>query len=251
MSVIKEKNQIDYSFYYSNWHDESSEHAEAMANSFVYQIQPYLDETQKTKALDIGCGMGFAMLGFQKLGFVDVLGIDRDTSQVQACHKRGLKVEQTADIIGFLSKQQDKFNVITLFDVLEHLPIDQQLPVLHAIQKSLSDDGVFLIRTPNANSPLASRWRYNDFTHYSSFTEHSLDFVLKNAGFNRIEIPVKHCVRPSFRFWKKSVRESFIHSLRRWLVHWGWSQVMKSELGKEIDLRRISFDLNLFAVVRK
>lgn len=51
---------------------------------------------------------------------------------------------------------------------------------------------------PNASSTLASRWRYIDWTHHSSFTERSLDFLLFNGGFKTVQVlPVEFMVRPA------------------------------------------------------
>jgi hypothetical protein len=137
---------------------------------------------------------------------------------------------------------------VLLLDVLEHVPVPQQIAFLRAIHGSLVKGGQLIVQVPNANSMLAARWRYNDFTHHSSFTEHSLYFVLKVSGFAEARAEaVKSIIRPSLRFWKREVRSTAKAAWRRFLVRWFWVQVFKAEL-PNIDTDRLSMELNLRAV---
>jgi hypothetical protein len=96
---------------------------------------------------------------------------------------------------------------------------------------------------PNANSIVSSRWRYNDYTHFTSFTEHSLYFVLKNAGLDEIHTQnEKGLGKLYFRFWKKSGWKKF----RKRFIRWCWLQVFQSELAHE-NIKNISFELNLIS----
>ena len=65
----------------------------------------------------------------------------------------------------------------------------EQIAFLEAARSALKPGaGLFMCRVPNASSPLASHYRYVDWTHTSAFTKTSLDFVLYSAGFRDIEI---------------------------------------------------------------
>ena len=105
-----------------------------------------------------------------------------------------------------------------------------------------------MLTVPNANSILASRWLYNDYTHYSSFTEHSLAFVLKNACFANIWLDNAKGVGP-FPKWALRKRRHW-GLLRKWLVRWCWLQVFKAEQGYE-PIENICFELNITAVATK
>ena len=106
-------------------------------------------------------------------------------------------------------------------------------------------DGKVILTVPNANSPLAARWRYIDFTHHCSFTEHSLNFVLGSAGFGDIRIDnSKGIGPPPLQLWRRDQRSA----LRKWLVRFVWSQIYAAELPSDQGADAISFESNLKAI---
>ena len=143
------------------------------------------------------------------------------------------------------------YDVITMLDVLEHVPVERQIPCLRAVLAALRPEGRIILQVPNANAIGASRWRYIDFTHFSSFTEHSVSFVLANAGFSRITVPVPPDPRPSWRLWRREARNHFFPLLRRWVVRQAWRQVCKAEYGIGADIKKMPLDLNLMAIAFK
>lgn len=244
--------EYDYSLYYHHWHNESDEYAARMAACHRADLQPLIAVERSEAAIDIGCGMGFAILALQQMGFTDVVGVDVDAQQVKACQAKGLKVEQVTDTIAYLEQFSNHFGLVLLMDVLEHIPVGRQIAIVKAIHKAMKPGGQFIIQAPNASSIIASRWRYNDFTHYSSFTEHSLRFVLLNAGFSQVEMTRLSSAalkRPSLRLWQRAAWQSVFQFLRRWLVRAVWRQVLIAELG-EFD-PNTSIDLNLHAIAFK
>jgi len=241
-------NNYDYSIHYKIWHDESDEHAELMINNLKHELSRFLPSSVTGSILDIGCGMGFALMTLKKMGYTDLYGIDIDDEQIAACIRRGLAVEKVTDTIKYLSEHELSYNIIIMLDVLEHIPVDKQILMLRAIHRALFLGGRLIVKVPNANAQLAARWRYIDYTHQSSFTEHSLSFVLSNAGFKNIIIPADGNTlnRPSRRIWKANVRAQW----RRYLIHWIWRQAFVEELG-EIVTSSIPFTLNMYAQADK
>jgi SAM-dependent methyltransferase len=197
---------LDYSLHYEYWHPDTAEHIAAMRRYFATEIAPSLPVERTGRALDIGCGFGYAMLALGDLGFAPVEGVEASEQQAARARKYGLSVAITADTISWLSGWPDTFAVVLLLDVLEHFPNEQQIPLLAAIHRSLIPGGRLIVRTPNANSIVASRWRYIDFTHHTSFTEHSLSFALRNAGYDRIDIGSEKGVRrPNLAFLETQI----------------------------------------------
>lgn len=237
----------DYSVYYRRFHDDSEAHATAMARATAELIGPYLPADRATPIADIGCGYGFALRALRDLGYTDILGLEASDQQAARCRQAGFNVEVTKDSAVFLRAHPHGFGLVLLMDVLEHIPIAAQIEFLGAIHASLVEGGRLFITTPNANAILASRWRYNDHTHHCSFTEHSLYFVLKNAGFAQVAIESQKGIgRMPRRLWRRDMRERW----RRWFVRWCWLQVFKAELPWE-KIDDISFELNLRAVATK
>jgi 2-polyprenyl-3-methyl-5-hydroxy-6-metoxy-1,4-benzoquinol methylase len=240
-------NQYDYSIYYRNWHDESREHHAAMSRYMAGQIAPHLQLPKSASILDVGCGFGFALGGLRLLGYTNIRGVDQSAEQAAACERAGFDVEHTDDTIDWLSTHRELFDGIVLFDVLEHVPVPLQIDFLRAIHRALKPGGQLLLTVPNANSILAARWRYNDYTHYSSFTEYSLAFVLKNAEFAQVSIDNSKGLG---RFPKRALLKGQWPVVRKWIVRWCWLQVFKAEQPAN-EVEQVSFELNLTATAIK
>ena len=236
---------FDYSIHYKRFHDESETHAIAMAEWLGIYLKEYLPDDRDLGVLDVGCGFGFAMRAMRDAGFADVRGIELSEHQATIARSGGFEVQVVADTSEYLEKNPSRFGVILLLDVLEHVPVAAQIGLLRAIRQALRADGRLILTVPNANSPLAARWRYIDFTHCASFTEHSLFFVLSNAGFGTIQMDNSTGIgKFPRRWWQKGCREA----LRKWIVRYVWSQVFKAELHARENLDEICFELNLKAV---
>lgn len=190
--------EIDYTRHYKNWHNDTPEHVSNMINFYIDNILGYFPENKEVKILDIGCGMGFLLLALKKQDYINVKGIDIDEGQVKSCISKGLNVEKIEDTLLFLDRHKEEFDVVCAFDVLEHINPNEQINFISKINGSLKTTGVFIGSVPNANSILASRNRYIDYTHYVTFTEISLDFVLFNGKFNEIKILEMDFVKLSY-----------------------------------------------------
>lgn len=200
-----ESPKIDYSRHYKNWHSDTEEHINKMVALYSKIIASHFPPHKNSNILDVGCGMGFLMVSLKESGYQFISGIDTDDQQVRSCRQKNLDVTLIPDTTGFLKENTGKYDVITAFDVLEHVPVSGQIDFVKAIYGSLKPGGVFIATVPNANSFLASRNRYIDHTHHVLFTEVSLDFVLYNGGFRDIEIKPLDYIVPS-----ASLR-SFLH----------------------------------------
>jgi 2-polyprenyl-3-methyl-5-hydroxy-6-metoxy-1,4-benzoquinol methylase len=238
----------DYSIQYSRLHNSSEAHAEEASMYIAERLAAVTPKNRDARVLDIGCGYGFALRALRKLGFEDVLGLEISPQQAAQCQRAGFSVEVTSDSAGWLDAHQGSFDFVLLMDVLEHVPHLDQITFAGAVYRALKPGGRVYLTVPNASSPLNSRWLYNDWTHHSSFTEHSLHFVLKNAGFDSISIDASKGLD---KFPSQIWRRSKWPALRKWIVRWCWLQVMKAEFFWIDDLSEISFELNLTAVAEK
>lgn len=234
----------DYSIHYKRFHDDSEDHAVVMAEWLGVYLNEDLPKDRSAPALDIGCGFGFALRALRAAGFLNVRGIELSSQQAAVARRGGFEVSVVTDTVDFLKKHPGSFGVILLLDVLEHIPVPEQLEMMRVIREALLPGGRVIVTVPNANSPLAARWRYIDFTHCSSFTEHSLHFVLGNAGFNEIQMDnAKGIGAFPLRLWQRQHRLA----LKKWLVRYLWLQVFEAELHPSESLHDICFELNLKA----
>lgn len=180
---------IDYSIQYAKWHDDSDAHYASNVSFFERLLRPVLSSIPPTaRLLDVGCGTGLLVNALLSLGWKQVSGFDLSEHQIAVARKRGLPCMQVDGDHLFRLAQQEPATVdaIFLMDVLEHIPVRAQMDFVQALFQLLKPGGRLVISVPNASSTFASRWRYMDWTHQCCFTEHSLEFVVRNQGFTEV-----------------------------------------------------------------
>ena len=189
--------EFDYDLHYAQWHTESPSHHREMSD-YYHQELAKLDIPNRGvgRAIDVGCGRGYLLGVLRDLGY-EVEGIDSSDVQVQHSRASGYVVHNTSDLSNFASHVPEQFSLVTMFDLIEHIPVEKQLDFLGAAHQLLVPGGTLIVKTPNAASPAASYMRYVDWTHTSSFTVHSITPLLQSAGF--IDISFKADTSP-FRF---------------------------------------------------
>jgi SAM-dependent methyltransferase len=139
------------------------------------------------RVLEIGCGYGTLLEFLAEQGARELIGFEIEKESVDIANKNGMHVELTKDIISSIASIQHKVNAIFMMDVLEHLEIELHSSVLTAARQKLDKDGHFICQVPNANSALAARMMYDDPTHKRLYTERSLSFYLREAGFTDVK----------------------------------------------------------------
>jgi SAM-dependent methyltransferase len=138
-----------------------------------------LNSNKTYSLLDIGCANGVFLKALQaRFKNFQVYGIDQDFDSVEFAKQYfGLQNVFNTSLDQFTSTM--KFDVITIFDVLEH----QTDPVgfLKNIDSLLTDDGIVIITVPNKNRIMnESEITQEDFPphHYLLFDRISLYFAL-------------------------------------------------------------------------
>lgn len=150
-------------------------------------------EMKNKKILDIGCATG-NFIEQLEMGS-EYYGWDFSEYAIAECKK---KFSGRADCFkrvdlngGSVIDGEIKFDIITIFDVLEHLYNFSVLKEI--IDKRLTDNGTLIITTPNANSltrllKLKSFTGEKDRTHTMLFTPFTLDFFLRRLGLRRVAL---------------------------------------------------------------
>ena len=182
---------VSYTAHYETWHNRSQEHLRTMlqfyARTFDSDLRAIAAALGKPlvdlRLLDFGCGMGLFLHYCQTQGVRSLTGFELDEGQASYGRGLGLNVEQSPDPLAWLEAHKDEYDVIFSIDVLEHVPTDHLPRTLRCLRGLLGAQGRFVATVPNGNAALAGRWRYIDWTHRTSFSEHSLTHVLRMAGF--------------------------------------------------------------------
>jgi len=192
----------DYSRHYARRHPNTPEHDANLRGIFQANIGPHLPAHKDLAWLDVGCGRGYALEWLRSLGYSNLTGVDADSEQVAFAVARGLSVTYVEDTVEFLQSRASTCEAVLLMDVLEHVAPSAQPPLLAAIHAALRPGGILLCTVPNAASPLASFWRFADYTHETLFTSESLEFLLTQMGFEISAIlPMEFVPRPRWLFW--------------------------------------------------
>ncbi|WP_435235572.1 class I SAM-dependent methyltransferase [Psychromonas sp. PT13] len=152
---------------------------------FEMNYRNYFPANKDDAVLDIGVGRGEMLSCYAEWGYKNYLGIDISPSTIKFCKSLGLNCELVEDSGLYLKKHQDKYKLITLIDVLEHIPREFVVEFLKCVRNALADDGVFIIQVPNLQAPDGQLHMYNDITHVAGYIEHSLAQVLITAGFEK------------------------------------------------------------------
>ena len=115
------------------------------------KIQLIENQLNKPKSLlDIGAGTGDFLLFAKSRGF-EVLGVEPNEKARQLSSQKGISLHQEIQNI-----IDQKYDAITLWHVLEHLPnLDDQIKTIASL---LKDDGVLVIAVPNFKSYDASHY---------------------------------------------------------------------------------------------
>ena len=198
----------NYNRHYTLWKGNMPENRKKAVASTEDIYRRYMPKKKDAKILEIGCGVGFALEAFIKMGYEDVYGIDISQSQIGECAKHNLPAEMVEDTEEFLGTRENTYDLITINHVFEHIPVDNQISFISAMYNALAPGGELVCVVPNALNPAASFLRYDDFTHQSLFTVHSLDYVMYAAGFRDIhaetliiyENPVSCFIKGIYRF---------------------------------------------------
>jgi len=140
--------------------------------------------------LDIGCGDGVLMKYLIEEGY-SAMGIDTDINSVAHCREKKLTVFPK-DAISFLQEKKSSFGGIICSHLIEHIPLDQILPLIKGCYEALIEGGVLLVITPNINNLGGSANFWNDPSDIRPFTNDSLrklfaktEFTIINIGYDK------------------------------------------------------------------
>jgi SAM-dependent methyltransferase len=158
---------------------------------FVMEQQLQAD----TAMLDVGCYTGTLIYRLAKGGFPNVHGIDVDLRAVE--RGKRLHPELGDRISGYsgvvLPFSAESFDVVTMFDVLEHIPNVEEF-LSREVWRVLKRGGTLLFQTPNKYTNIP--WEiliHRSFSKYKSYhvslqSYWSLGEMLEAAGFDEIRI---------------------------------------------------------------
>lgn len=190
--------------------DEQSTDASHLTPAQARRVLPRISVIRKlapppAKVLDIGSREGDFLFHIQKNGYA-VQGIEISTDYAAFASKRtGADVfSGTLDEYVALKKRDQQFDVVTMWDVIEHLPDPAAaLKLIHGIQPV---NGILGISTVNlANYRYlrhGPKWRgfFESQEHIFFFEAGTLSSLMKKCGYRPVKV-ITRMIPPFFLRW--------------------------------------------------
>lgn len=150
---------------------------------FRYCLELLLNENLKGKILlDVGSSNGLLTSKLLQHGLKEIYGVEPNKSAVDFARNKISKAtffQSTADKIPL---GNSKVDIVTLFDVIEHVPQNSENEVFEEIARVLKKGGVLFLSTPN-NNPLTNFLDPAWYFGHRHYTETMLTGLLKKSGF--------------------------------------------------------------------
>jgi 2-polyprenyl-3-methyl-5-hydroxy-6-metoxy-1,4-benzoquinol methylase len=172
------------------YHSAKNSHAPTIRASYLRTAKSQVSLVRKHASggslLDIGCAQGFFLFTASQAGYkIKGIEISQDAAEY-ARREFGLDVEPKA--FEELRFPENHFDVVTLWQVLEHVPYP--LSVLEEVHRILKPDGLVVVSTPNIEGLpsrlLRKKWWDIKRLHVNQFSTRTLMDILRNAEFKNI-----------------------------------------------------------------
>ncbi|TGK15734.1 methyltransferase domain-containing protein [Leptospira fluminis] len=150
------------------------------------------------RILDVGCGLGFFIrkIRQERPGW-DAVGYEISEEAVRFAKEKNLLTNVYSGVVQESDLPEESFDIITLWDVIEHIPNPQSL--LEYLHSLLKPGGFIFIETPNfpvqlikarmkvlllGRTPKAHYLEAKD--HINNYKEKTLTFLAKSCGFSDV-----------------------------------------------------------------
>ena len=187
-----------YSFasgYHAVLADENSPECRIMMDRARGYYRTLARRGRTGRLLDVGCSAGFFLKVAADNGW-ECCGVEMSNDTAEIARSRyGLAV--TTGTIEQAAYPPGSFDVITLFDIVEH--VRDVTAFMDKVRELLKDDGIILISTPNIDGlfpslsyKMANKLGYwphpEPPLHLYQFSKRSIQALLARTGFSPIEI---------------------------------------------------------------
>jgi SAM-dependent methyltransferase len=180
-----------YDYFYSDFESKFRGKREDIKTRQKVYLSYLTTDDNKLKqkpVFDIGCGRGEWLELLTESG-IAATGVDVNTQFVRDNKRQGLSVV-LSDAVEFLRSQpNESARAITGFHIIEHLPFTTLLALLDQSLRVLAPAGIAIFETPNPENLItASHKFYFDPTHIRPIPPSFADYLLRQRGFDRVEI---------------------------------------------------------------
>lgn len=133
---------------------------------------------QKLRVLELGFGLGSFLAYARERGW-EVTGTEVADELVASGQRAGFDTIPASDLAAVAPAT---FDLIAGFDVIEHIPPSDVIPLFALLRRLLRPGGVIFLRYPNADSWLGNQNFYGDPTHVNAMGHFKLDYFCQRSG---------------------------------------------------------------------
>jgi 2-polyprenyl-3-methyl-5-hydroxy-6-metoxy-1,4-benzoquinol methylase len=130
----------------------------------IRRFESYKEMIKGSEILDFGCGRGDFIQLSEKVSKRSV-GLELNRINREYLNNIGIECINTLSELN-----EDKFDLITLNHVFEHL--NDPINILVELQKYLKDDGIIIIEVPHARDLLLETFNLESFKKFTLWSEH-------------------------------------------------------------------------------
>jgi 2-polyprenyl-3-methyl-5-hydroxy-6-metoxy-1,4-benzoquinol methylase len=144
--------------------------------------------TGEALVIDLGCGRGEWLEVLKDVG-VTARGVDSNRVMVMLCSSFGLDVQESDMIDVLRSTPENSLSGVTVFHVVEHLPLPTLIELLDQTVRVLRPGGIAIFETPNPeNISVGAYTFYTDPTHRNPLPAPTLKFLAEERGLRQVHV---------------------------------------------------------------
>lgn len=143
----------------------------------------YAGKTKTEQIIDIGCGTGINLDILKNYG-KRIIGVDNSEVAISYAKERGYEDILLVNDISKLPYSDNTTGIITMLDVLEHLPEENK--ALKECHRILKNGGLLIVTVP----AYQFLWSEHDIAlhHYRRYTARKLKHILEQNNFRIVKI---------------------------------------------------------------
>lgn len=196
----------------------------------------------RARVLEIGFGNGPALGWLKSIG-AEAYGVETNPVLVErAARLLGADRAHTRLSDLPLSTLAGTFTHVVAFDVVEHIPLHDLVPMFARIQQLLEPGGRFIFRCPNGDSPFGRIHQHGDPTHVTTLGRARIAYLAESAG-----LQVEAIRSPALPTAHAGIKRR----LRRLAVLWGRACIERVVGQLYFGGQRIPLDPNYVTVLRR
>jgi len=167
----------DFYIDWKDWDESTFANFSKLDKAYFDNISKLVRINKGANILEIGFGNG-SFLGYAHRAGYSFDGVESNNKLIENAKNNNYSAFNSIDQLD----RQKKYDLIVLFDVIEHVEVDEVEILLNKLKDKLAKDGSLFLRFPNGSSPLGLGNQHGDPTHCNIVTLSKLNYWCNNLG---------------------------------------------------------------------